>query len=212
MKRTISVVLALLFIAAFASAQAKAQLTIICNVSGAQVFLAGQLIGNTNPNLALNIRVGTYPLKIIKKGYVDFDATVTIAGAGAVLQANLVPKGGAAAPNTLPAPNTIAVPQVYNYDLSISSNVTNAEVVINGNHAGQTPFVAQLPNGSYTITVRAPGYLDFNQNVVVNGGPLQVNAMLQGQNYQVSVSANVNGALVFMNTRAPFTFALTLTW
>jgi hypothetical protein len=83
------------------------------------------------------------------------------------------------APTTIPAPNTIHATRVFNYGLSVSSNVGGATVFINGNPAGQTPFTGQLPNGSYMVLVRAPGYMDFGQTVVVGNGPVQINAMLQ---------------------------------
>ena len=208
MKRLLSLALALALGMTFAGAQPKATMQIICNVPGAQVFLAGQLIGTTTPNLVLNIRQGNYPLKIIKNGYNDFDTMVAVGPGGAMIQANLVPKGAAPAPNTIKAPNTIATPQVLNYGLSVASNINGASVFINGNPAGQTPFSSQLPNGSYTVVVRANGYMDFSQNIVINGGPFQINAMLQGQNQQLSVQCNVTGADVYINGnmagKAPF--------
>jgi hypothetical protein len=150
-------------------------------MSGAQVYLAGQLIGNTNPNLILNVRMGTYQLTVVKQGFMRFDTVVTVGQGGAAVQANLVPPGGISAPNTIPVPNTIPPPppQIFNYNLTVSSNVNGAAVFINGNQAGQTPLTAQVPAGSYTVLVRAPGFLDFNQNVVVGNGPAQVNAFLQ---------------------------------
>lgn len=178
MKRVLAIVLTLLVSGTFAFAQERAPLQIICNMSGAQVFLSGQLIGNTNPNLTLNVRMGTYPISVVKKGYVRFDTTVTVGQSGATVQANLM-MPGAAAPNTLGRPNTLAPPPVYNYGLTVSSNVNGAVVFINGNQAGQTPFAAQVPPGSYSVLVRAPGFLDYDQGVVVGNGPSQVNAMLQ---------------------------------
>jgi hypothetical protein len=246
MKRTIALILSMLFVATFASAQAKAPLRILCNVSGAQVFLSGQLVGNTTPNLILNVRVGNYPLKIIKKGYNDFDMTVNVGGEGATVRANLQPRGAAPAPNSIqaqpapnnkaqldqnvqtqdqvpapdqraierraPAPNVIVAPQNLNYDLVISSNVNGADVIINGNPAGRTPFRAQVPSGSYTLLIRAQGFLEFSQNIVVNNGPTQINAVLQPLSFQVSVNANVQGAAVIINGQqlgqTPFATAL----
>jgi len=183
MKRIIAIFLALLAIGAFASAQDRAPLQIYCNVSGAQVYLAGQLIGNTNPNLFLNVRMGTYSLTVAKPGFMRFDTMVTVGQGGAQVQANLGTPGGGMAPNTIPVPNNIPAPppppQIFNYGLTVSSNVNGAMVFINGNQAGQTPLTAQVPAGSYTVLVRAPGFLDFNQNVVVGNGPAQVNAFLQ---------------------------------
>jgi len=223
----------MLFIASFASAQAKVPLRIMCNVSGAQVFLAGQLVGTTAPNLMLNLRVGNYPLRVIKPGFNDFNQVVNVDGDGTTVKVMLqaqargdgpalnlndgnmqqpAPEGrdlnrqsdSAPAPiNNFerkgPVPNVIVAPQVMNFDLAISSNVNNAEVIINGNPAGRTPFQAQVPAGTYALKVRAPGYLDYNQNIVVGNGPAQFNVALQPLGYQVSVNSNVQGAAVLVN-------------
>src|SRR5208337_1619978 len=126
MKRIIAIFLALLAIGAFASAQDRAPLQIYCNVSGAQVYLAGQLIGNTNPNLFLNVRMGTYSLTVAKPGFMRFDTMVTVGQGGAQVQANLGTPGGGMAPNTIPVPNNIPAPppppQIFNYGLTVSSH------------------------------------------------------------------------------------------
>jgi hypothetical protein len=61
----------------------------------------------------------------------------------------------------------------------VSSNVNGAQVTINGNTVGTTPFSAQVPNGSYNIDVQADGYSDFQNTYVVNNGPLAIDASLQ---------------------------------
>ena len=195
MKRISLFLVSLLAVVSLASAQAKAPLQILCNVSGAQVFLAGQLVGSASPNLILNIKQGTYALKVIKMGFNDFDTVVTIGPGGAAVQANLVPRGGNPAPAAVQAPNTIPapapapvpvqpppmmqVPVILNYALSVLSNVDGASVTINGNPAGTTPFRAQVPNGNYSIVVSADGYRNFKGNFIVNNGPMVVNAPLQ---------------------------------
>jgi hypothetical protein len=202
----------------------------MCNVSGAQVFLAGQLVGTTTPNLMLNVRVGNYPLRIIKPGFNDFNQVVNVDGDGTTVRVMLQARGDGPALNLndgkmqpVPegkelnrqsdnapapinnfekkgaAPNVIVAPQVMNFDLAISANVNNAEVIINGNPAGRTPFLAQVPAGTYALKVRAPGYLDYNQNIVVGNGPAQFNVALQPLGYQVSVNSNVQGAAVLVN-------------
>jgi hypothetical protein len=188
MKRVVALVLGVLFLCGGAIAQNKGALVIQCNVTGAQVLINGKLYGNTTPNYSMLVPAGTYKITVKKNGYVDYTNTVAVTAAGVVLQVNLK------SVNEAPPP-----PQVLNYGLTVSANINGADVFINGNPAGKTPFAAQVPNGSYTVLVRAGGFIDFTQNIVINGGPFQVNAMLQGQNQQLSIQANVNGADIFIN-------------
>ena len=151
-------------------------LNIVSNVPGAQVFINDQFKGTT-PFGQNVIGGGHYNIRVSAPGYSDFTQTVTVKSP---TQLNVMLQGSSS-------------------QLIISSNVAGADVYINGNLAGKTPFQAQVPQGSYNVLVKAPGYLDFNQSVVVGGGQNQVNAMLQGMSYQVNFDANVRGAVVFLN-------------
>ncbi len=163
-------------------------LRIACNVSGAQIFVDGNPVGTT-PNDA-KIPLGKHEVRVSAPGFVDFVQKIE-ATAFVALSVTL---------------------QGLNQSLSVSSNVNGADVLINGNPAGKTPFQAQVPGGSYSVVVKAPGFLDFAQNIVVGNGPAQVNAMLQPMSFQVNVNGNVQGALVFVNGQqsgqTPFATAL----
>jgi hypothetical protein len=149
-------------------------LSIQSNVQGAQVFINGNPAGNTP--FQSSLPGGSYSVLVRAPGYLDFSQNVVVSGA-AFVQANLVP---------------------ISFSLSVSSNVAGADVLINGNPAGKIPFSTQIPGGSYTVVVRAPGYADFSQNIVVSGAA-QVNANLQLLTYALSVASNVSGAQVFLN-------------
>jgi hypothetical protein len=150
-------------------------LNISSNVPGAQVFINGRSVGQTP--LSQNVLGGNYDIRVTAPGYADFQQRMNVR-----------------------SPTQInAILQGMSSQFSVSSNVNGADVIINGNPAGKTPFSAQLPMGSYSVQVRARGYFDFQQNVVVGNGPSQVNAVLQPLGYQVSVNANVQGAAVIVN-------------
>ncbi len=252
-------------------AQAKANLVIQSNVSGAQVYVDGRLFGNAAPGLTLSLPQRTYQIKVSKPGYQDFNTTVNLGPSGAIVQANLIAIGQPPAPAPTPAPPpatsgkpTLSVtsnppsasvfvngsmmgltpysgqytpgtykvsvrrsgyqdynqtvvlssstqlninlvsnqpappPPPVNLGLSVNGNVPGAEVLLNGSSVGRIPFNTQVPQGSYNVTVRAPGYADFNQSIIVNG-PTQINANLQAIQVGLSVNANVMGAEVYLN-------------
>jgi len=151
-------------------------LNVLSNVAGAEVYLSGRLVGNTP--LSTMVVAATYDIVVKAPGYLDFSQRLQVRSATQV--------------------NATLTPQIMQFGLSVNANVAGADVFINGNPAGKTPFNAQVPQGSYTVTVRAPGYIDFSQNLVVNG-PVQVNASLQPLAAVVTVAANVQGADVFIN-------------
>lgn len=149
-------------------------LTVNANVAGADVYLNNKPSGKTP--FGANVIGGTYEIVVRAPGYSDFSQRVQVNG-----------------------PMTVnATLQAMGAQLTVSSNVQGAEVLINKNPAGKTPFSATVAPGSYAVTVRAPGFVEFNQNVVVSG-PVQVNATLQPLSFALTVSANVQGAGVFIN-------------
>ncbi len=187
MKRILASIAVLLVLAGSAIAQNKVALTVKSNVSGAQVYVNGKIAGYTQPNFSVLLAAGSYEITLKAKGYQDFKTTVRISRDPVTVNATL--RGGQVTPP----------PQVLNHSLSVSSNVNGAQVYVNGNLAGTTPFSGQVPPGSYNLVVKAPGYVDYTQNVTVRG-PTRVNATLQGMSYQVSIAAaNVRGATVFVN-------------
>jgi hypothetical protein len=187
MKRILACLAILLLVGAGAFADNKVALTVKCNVSGAQVYVNGRLAGYTQPNFSQLLAAGQYEITVKAKGYQDFSTSVRINRDPVTVNA------------TLGGPAVVQPPQVFNYGLSITANVNGADVYVNGNLAGKTPFNGQVPQGSYSVVVKAPGYGDFSQNVVVNG-PTRVNATLQAMTYQVTVTAaNVHGATVLIN-------------
>jgi len=188
MKRILACLAILLLAGSFAAADNKVALTVKSNVSGAQVYVNGRLAGYTQPNFSQLLAQGDYEITVKAKGYPDFKTNIRIGRDPVIVNATL---GG--------TPPVVPPPQVINHNLTVTANVNGAEVFVNGNLAGKTPFAGQVPPGSYSVVVRATGYNDYSENVVVRG-PTRVNATLQGMTYQVSIAAaNVPGATVFIN-------------
>ncbi len=208
MKRLLVLISILLVLGPAAFAQNKGALQIVCNQSGAQVFINGRLMGTTAPNIALLLPAGQYAVKVAKAGFLPYDTTVNLSSSGTVINVNLVQPGAPPPPPQAQRMNTLPPPALLNnFSISVQSNVPGAQVIINGNPAGTTPFSSQVPVGSYTVLVRAPGYLDYSQNVLVNG-VVNLQANLIPIAFSLSVNANVAGAEVIINGnsagRTPF--------
>ncbi len=148
-------------------AQNRAALSVVCNVSGAQVFVENRLAGSTLPNLSVLLPAGTYNIKVQKAGYQPFEASVTLTIAGTQLPVTLIPLGQSAPP-----------PPSSTYLLSVTANVQNATVAINAIPSGRTPLNIGLSPGTYTVTVSAPGMSDFAQQILVSNSPLAISATL----------------------------------
>lgn len=198
------------FCLAALSAQVRGALIVQCNVSGAQVFADGRLIGTTAPNFTILMPAKSYTIKVSKNGFKDFVQNIQLTSSGVTVKANLVPLSQAApAPQPVPQPQT--PPRPAPSVLAVNSNIQGAEVLINGNPAGRTPFSGPIAPGTYTITVRAAGFNDFVQTVAVNGQS-QVTANLQPKASALTINSNVQNAEVLINGnpagRTPFTAQL----
>lgn len=163
-------------------------LAVTSNPPGAQVFVNGQLVGNTPVNLSLN--PGSYTLELRRQGYQTYRTTVAIApGANSRINVNLSPV-------------------VSQGVLTVTSNPSNADVYINGRLVGRTPYSARLNSGTYTVEVRRPGYQDYRTTVTVQAGrtttvsaTLTLPAPPTGATGVLSVVTDVPGADVYIDGR-----------
>jgi hypothetical protein len=195
MKRLSLFSLILLFVLGLVAAQARATLTITCNVTGAQVYVAGRLVGNTTPNVSITLVPGNYQVRVARSGYQNFDTTVTLPPSGLVLPVTLLQIGASAAPVPAPQPQPAST-----YALTVTNPGPNAHVLINGVDRGIAPVTMQVPPGTYTVEVRAPNMLPWSQQVQVTNGPVTVTPGMAPQTFQVQASAsNAPGAQIFLN-------------
>ncbi|MBI9106857.1 MAG: PEGA domain-containing protein [Spirochaetales bacterium] len=98
---------------------------------------------------------------------------------------------------------TSSVPQ--NPTLTVNCNAANAIVEIsspykNGNVVrGRTPFTTVLENGSYSVTVSAPGYVSQSQSINLSSSTT-LNFNLEADKPGITVSCNVRNATVEIST------------
>jgi hypothetical protein len=83
------------------------------------------------------------------------------------------------------------------FNLTVNANVKAFQVFINGDE--QKGNVFELPGGTYNLTVKAPGHMDFNTTVQLNGDQ-KVNAVLQPMTGTLNVEApSGTGLMVFVD-------------
>jgi hypothetical protein len=182
--RKILVAVALLVLAAapLALAQTKGAFSIVCDVTGARVYLNGELAGYTKPTFSALLSPGTYSVRVAAEGYRDYVTTIQMTANPLNLSVQF---------------KSVSTPSAR-HTLVITCNVGGAQVYINNNLVGTAPVTLALQSGSYSLRVSAPGYGDLNDVIVVRGNT-RYNAVLQGRQHRLSVSANVIGAQVYVN-------------
>jgi hypothetical protein len=145
-------------------------LTVNANVAGAAVTVdkqAGQA------GQSFNLPAGTYQVKVSAPGYRDFATSVQLSG-NQTVSANL---------------------ELITYKLSVTANVKGAQIFINNAAAGNDNATSVLAPGSYTVSVKAPGYVDFNTSVQLNADQ-KVSAVLQPMTGSLVVEAPQGTALM----------------
>jgi hypothetical protein len=149
-------------------------LTVNANVAGASVTV-DKLTGQAGQTFTLP--GGTYQVKVSAPGYRDFNTSVQLAG-NQTVAANL---------------------ELITFKLSVAANVKGAQIFINGAAAGNDSVTSVLAPGSYNVSVKAPGFVDFNTTVQVNGDQ-KVNAVLQPMTGTLNVEApDGAGLMVFVD-------------
>lgn len=147
--------------------QVKGALTVKCDVVGARVYLNGEIAGYARPTFAILLKPGQYRLKVSMPGYRDYETTINMTSNPRVVDVRL------------------RAPQEYK--LSINSNVRGADVYINNNLVGRTPYQGTLTQGNYSVRLSAGGYYDTstsltlsnNQSINLNMQPMTVSVNIR---------------------------------
>ncbi len=133
------------------------RLTVTTNVSNASIYVDGtKILGN-----AATVNTGIHTIRVEANGYQSYSAQVEVNG-------NI----------TVPV-NLTALQHSLSVDVS---NIRGAQVQIDGNLVGITPYVTSLSPGIYTITVTASGYETYSERVAVNG-PTVLKIALQQERF-----------------------------
>lgn len=126
---------------------------------GAAIYLDGNYRGTTNernPFDITGVAPGTHTVTILKNGYRDYSADVTVlAGKTVTVSAVLTP--GSVTPST--------------GDVSVESSPSGADVYLDNAYKGFAPLtIHNVPTGSHVVMLRMGGHQDFQYTVQVSGG------------------------------------------
>lgn len=154
-------------------------LTVNSSPQGAQVYVDGRLVGNTP--LSIGINPGRADIEIRLDGYDPFRTSVVIA------------------PGQTTTINASLNPQRRTGVLSVNSSPSGAEVYIDNQRVGRTPYSVQINEGIYEVRVSLSGYADYRATVrVERSQETRINAQLVPLRAQLTVFANVE-ARVFVD-------------
>ena len=114
---------------------------------GASLWLNGKQVGKT-PYLEKNLKTGQHQILVRLDGYDDFPSRVHV-DAGQTTEVNAV------------------LPELFG-GLHIQSEPTGAEVFLNGQRAGATPYVKEkMKIDSYNIVLKKEGYRNYSTSVTL---------------------------------------------
>ena len=138
-----------------AFAQARGAFSIVCNVTGAKVYLNGELAGYTKPAFSALLKPGPYTVRVEMERYRVFETRISMTSNPLSLTVKLVAEG--------------TVQQPGRFALTVNTNVAGAQVFLNNGQVGVAPLTVQVDRGNYSVRVSAPGYQDYLASVNVAG-------------------------------------------
>lgn len=155
---------------------------VLTNVPGAKVYLDGAEKGEAPMDLK-DVKPGEHVVEVRADGYETREERVAInAGQSAVYKLDLQP-GGSASDGVL----------------RVASPVPNAEVYVDGALVGKVPQTKRVAPGEHFVTVKLPGYKDFEKRLTVTSGQtIDVLAEIKAAG-RVLVLSSPAGARVLIN-------------
>ncbi len=114
------------------------KVTINPNVDDYALYINGNLELSREP---LELEYGSYAIEIVKYGYVTYTGRFTVNSSEEIITPNLAK-------------------EVKMGTLTVNSNPTGANLLINGTSVGTTPYTCDLVQGQHSITLKKDGYKD----------------------------------------------------
>lgn len=154
------------------------QLSIATNPSSADVYIDNRYVGRSPLNLTLE--EGTKNLRIERSGYETYYETF-------VLDRSL-------------SKNITLKPIVVNYQLSLITNPSSADVYIDNTYMGRSPLNLTLPEGTKNLRIEKSGYETYYETLLLNRSiSKSITLSPQIKTYKLSVSSSPSNARVYIN-------------
>lgn len=123
------------------------EVTIQANVNDAAVYIDDdRQVGGTP--MTVTLPQGSHTFRVEARGYIPASQTVNVTQNTTV---------------------NFALEQEL-FALQIRANAENSRVYVNGENLGRAPVTVELPAGTHSIRIEAPGYRVFESQIVVSGG------------------------------------------
>lgn len=167
MKRALLALSVFFVLSAALPAQTRTSLTIRSSQPGAKVYINNNFVGMADPEFSALLASDSkpYSIKVSKDGFQDFLTTIMVQDKPIAITATLIPLGQKPPAPTPPSPPAPPAPQPTTYTLSIESNVSGAQVFVDGIFYGTAPLSIRLQPRRYTIRVSKQGYKDFSRSL-----------------------------------------------
>lgn len=171
------------------------RIRIITKPAGASVYLNGGFVGST-PYENNKLLTGSYKILIKKTGYIDINKNMDIKS------------------NKL---NLMSMELSRAYKLTVNSEPSGAEVLIDNKSVGTTPYNdSQIENGEHLITVAKPGFKSYTEKIQIakNIPASNINPNLEPVTKKVEILVRPYGTiyidkqLKIQDTNSPFTIEL----
>ncbi len=136
------------------------RLEVIALPEGSKVHVDGELVGVSPLADALVLPVGEHRVKVQKRGFAPHSEDVTVrAGRTKSIEAYLPPIHGI---------------------LRVTSNVDDADVLLDGESLGNPPIDREIEPGERLLRVTSPGQEDFTRTIeLVAGEPIEIEAVFE---------------------------------
>lgn len=128
------------------------KLVVMSTTSGADIFIDGKRAGSVPRERPFNMSVGKHTLRLELRGYNPIEKEIDIQpGKKLEIEVDLLAFAGV---------------------LLVETPGVTAEVVVDGQPLGPTPFDGDVTVGSRSIEIRASGYKSYKAQLIIKGGQL----------------------------------------
>ncbi|MDR0895749.1 MAG: SUMF1/EgtB/PvdO family nonheme iron enzyme [Prevotellaceae bacterium] len=161
-------------------APAYSVINITSNPDNADVYIDGEKMGNT-PYSGKDFSSGKYQVTIKKNGYVDAEKEILVKKAETITE-------------------SFTLQKKYSV-INITSNPDNADVYIDGEKVGDTPYSGKnFSSGKYQVTIKKNGYVDTEKEISVKEAETITESFTLQKKYSViNITSSPNNADVYID-------------